>query len=139
MDRRLLAEDRLEVGGGELVDVERAQALLQDKRPGERLLDRNLLIEREPDHERHRVRRDQRVGLVGVGEVETVRHGPIVPRGPRPRRVLRQSARFRAPASEAWQTNRKWASQKRRRPRYMAPSATSHEPKWQRSSSTGSI
>ena len=79
-----LAEDRLEVGLGDRGRVERAQALLEHERPRERLLDGDLLVEREADEQRHRVRDQQRVGLVGVGEVEAIGHGSIVvhARGP---------------------------------------------------------
>ena len=47
MDRRPLAEDRLEVGRRELGGVERADALAQDERTRERLLHRHLLVEDE--------------------------------------------------------------------------------------------
>jgi hypothetical protein len=33
-----------------------------------------MLIQREPDQQRHRVARDQLVGLVGVGEVQALGH-----------------------------------------------------------------
>ncbi len=58
MDRRLLAEERLEVGGGDLLRLERAEPLLQAERPLERLLHRHLLVEREADEQRERVGRD---------------------------------------------------------------------------------
>jgi hypothetical protein len=41
-----------------------------------------MLIERESDQERHRVLGDQRVGLVGVSEVQAVGHCVIVALGP---------------------------------------------------------
>jgi hypothetical protein len=69
------AEDRLEVGRRQRGGVDRAQALAQHERPHERLLHRDLLVEREPDQERHRVGGDEGVGLVGVGEVQAVGHG----------------------------------------------------------------
>ena len=74
MDGGPLAEDRLEVGRGELRGVERADPLAQDERARERLLDRHLLVEHEADQQRERVGGDQRVGLVGVGVVELVGH-----------------------------------------------------------------
>ena len=74
MDGRLLAKDRLEVGGRERRRVERSDALAQREWPGEGLLHGDLLIQDEPDQQRHWVRRDQRVGLVGVGEVEAIGH-----------------------------------------------------------------
>ena len=55
MDGGPLAEDRLEVGGGELRGVERADPLAQHERPRERLLHRHLLVEHEPDQQRERV------------------------------------------------------------------------------------
>src|SRR5436309_10638695 len=76
MDRRLLAEGGLEpgrVGGGDLAGIERPQPLLQLQRPTERRLHRNLLVEGKAHHERERVLRDQRVGVVVAGEVELVR------------------------------------------------------------------
>ena len=46
---------RLEVRRGEPRGVERADALAQHERAGERLLDRHLLVEREADQQRERV------------------------------------------------------------------------------------
>ena len=37
-----------------------------------------MLIQGEADQQRHRIVRDQRVGLVGVGEIELGWHGPLV-------------------------------------------------------------
>ena len=45
--------------------VERPDPALQLQRPGERLLDGHLLVEREADQERERVGRDEGVGLAG--------------------------------------------------------------------------
>ena len=58
MDRRALAEGRLELLGIHRRDrcgVERADPLLELQRPGERRLDRHLLVDREPDEERERL------------------------------------------------------------------------------------
>jgi hypothetical protein len=74
MDRGFLAEQRLEVRRRQLGRVERAKTLLQRQRPGERLLHGDLLVQRKSDQKRHRVGCDQRVGLVGVGEVKAVGH-----------------------------------------------------------------
>ena len=78
MERRLGPEHGLEIGGRKRRGIERAEALSQHQRPGERLLDRDLLVEHEADQQGHRVRGDQRIRLIGVGEVQTVGHGPIV-------------------------------------------------------------
>jgi len=75
MHCRLLAERRLEIRRRERVRVERAHALLDLERPGERGLHRHLLVERESDQERHRLLREQHVGVVVAREVEGVRHG----------------------------------------------------------------
>ena len=70
MDRRLLAEERLEVRVvRDRLRVERAEPLLQAERPCERLLHRHLLVEREADEQRERILRDERVRLVVVREV----------------------------------------------------------------------
>jgi hypothetical protein len=37
-----------------------------------------MLVQGESDQQRHRVRRDQLVGLVGIREVQTVGHAPIL-------------------------------------------------------------
>jgi hypothetical protein len=39
------------------------------------MLHGHLLVEREADQQRHRVRGDQRIGLVGFREVQTVGQG----------------------------------------------------------------
>ena len=62
------------VGLRDPAGVERPDPLLQLQRPGERGRDGHLLVEREPDQERHRLLREQRVGLVVAGEVEPVGH-----------------------------------------------------------------
>jgi hypothetical protein len=82
VDHRPGAKDGLEVGGRQRGGVERAQALPQHQRSGESLLHGDLLVEREADQQRHRIRGDQRVGLVGVGEVEPLGHGSILPGRP---------------------------------------------------------
>ena len=74
MDGGALAEDRLEVGLGQRRRFDRAEPLAQHERAHERLLHGHLLVEREADDQRHRVRRDERIGLVGVGEVEAIGH-----------------------------------------------------------------
>ena len=92
MDRRPLAEDRVEIGVGECPCVERAEAFADDERSHERLLHGHLLVENEADQERHRVRGDECVGFVGVSEVQAVGHGAIIkPDGRAP-----GSARFTA-------------------------------------------
>ena len=78
MDRRTLAErvlERLRVHGCDRARVERPDPLLEAERPGERLLHRHLLIDREPDQQRERVTGDQRVRLVRVREVQRLGHG----------------------------------------------------------------
>ena len=52
MDRRPLPEHRLEVCRRQLACVEGAETLLDGQRAGERLLDRDLLVEREADQQR---------------------------------------------------------------------------------------
>jgi hypothetical protein len=74
MDRGALAEQRLEVHAGQRGGVERARALLEHERSRERLLHGHLLVEREADQQRERLAHQQRVGLVGVGEVQAVDH-----------------------------------------------------------------
>ena len=64
MDRRFLSERGLEVSRCERDRIERPEPFAQPKRPQEGLLHGDLLVEREPDEQRHRVRGDQRVGLV---------------------------------------------------------------------------
>ena len=84
VDRRRLAERRLERLGIHRRDrarVERADPLLQLERPGERLLDGDLLVDRKPDQERERLGRDQSVGLVRIGEVERLGHASDGRRG----------------------------------------------------------
>ena len=56
---------------------------LSTSRAGERLHHGHLLVERETDQQRERVARDQRVGLVGVGEVQAIGHHS----GDRPGRI----------------------------------------------------
>jgi hypothetical protein len=78
VNRGLRAEHRLEVGGRERCDIERAEAFTQRQWAGECLLHGDLLVEREADQQRHRIGGDQRIGLVGLGEVEAVGHAAIV-------------------------------------------------------------
>ena len=54
------------------------RAAAQHERALERLLHRDLLVEREADQQRERIAGDQLVGLVGVGEVQPVGHPAIV-------------------------------------------------------------
>ena len=82
MDGRPLAEGGFERGGVELGDragVERAEPLLDLERAGESGRHRHLLVEREADEERHRLRGQELVRLVAVREVQPVgggdRHG----------------------------------------------------------------
>ena len=79
VDGGALAEDRLEVRAGDGRGVEGAETLAERQRPRERLLDRDLLVEREADQQRHRVLRDELVGLIGFGEVQAIGHTAIVP------------------------------------------------------------
>jgi hypothetical protein len=78
VDGGLGAEDRLEVGRGQRGGLERPDALAQQQRSHEGLLHRDLLVEHEADEECHRIGGDERVGLVGVGEVKAVGHRRIV-------------------------------------------------------------
>ena len=55
MDGGLLAEERLEVGLRDGARLERAEPLLQPQRAEERLLDGDLLVEREADEQRERI------------------------------------------------------------------------------------
>ena len=101
VDRRLGAEHGLEIGRGERVGVERAEALAQLERPGERLLHRDLLVEGEAHQQRHRIGGDQRVGLIGVGEEQALRHAPMVSG-----RRLPFAAAGRGSAGNAWRAER---------------------------------
>ena len=86
VDRGLLAEERLEVGLRDLARFERAEPLLQPQRAEERLLDGDLLVEREADEQRERILREQPVGRLVLREPERVGHGAILRGG------LQQSA-----------------------------------------------
>ena len=71
-DRR----ERLGVHRGDGRRIQRHRSALELQRAGERLLDGDLLVEREPDQEGERVGRDQGVGVGVAGEREAVgRHG----------------------------------------------------------------
>ena len=77
VDRRGRAERSLEgrgVHAGDCPGVEGADTLSQLERPGERLLDRDLLVDGEADEERERLLRDEPVRLVRLSEVERLRH-----------------------------------------------------------------
>src|SRR6185369_17435309 len=77
VQRRPLAEDPIELGwirAGDPAGVEVAEPLAQVERPRERLLDGDLLVEREADEQGKRVGSDQRVGLVVAGERESRGH-----------------------------------------------------------------
>ena len=69
MQRGLVAEHRLEVGGIHRrdrgrVEVLDAEPLLEQERRAERPLHRDLLVEQHPEHQRERLlRREQAVGL----------------------------------------------------------------------------
>jgi hypothetical protein len=78
VDRRPLAEDRFEVHRGERGGLERADALADHERTHERLLHRDLLVEREADQQRERIANEELVRLVGIGEVQLVVHRTIV-------------------------------------------------------------
>ena len=83
VDGWFLAECRLELGGREGVGVDRAEPFAQAQRPQERLLHGDLLIKRKADEQGHRVAGDQRVGIVGFGEVQAVGHRSILAVGER--------------------------------------------------------
>src|SRR5206468_9756628 len=81
VDRRLLAEHLLEparIHRGNLDRVEPAEPVTQLLGPGEGLLRRHLLIEREPDQQRQRILCQQRVCIVVVRKVQPVGHRQIV-------------------------------------------------------------
>jgi hypothetical protein len=88
MDGRFLLEHRHKVRSCELCRIERPDALKDRQRTRESLRHRDLLIQGETDQQRHRVAGDQFVGLVGVGEVQVLRHHTsltrVPPRGGRP-------------------------------------------------------
>ena len=54
--------------------IDAAQALLELARPCEGSRNRHLLVEREPDQERERVLREERVGRIVACEIETFGH-----------------------------------------------------------------
>ena len=65
----------LELGGvrrGDARGVQVTQPPAELERAAERLLDRDLLVEREPDEERERLLDQQAVGLVVAGEGKSV-------------------------------------------------------------------
>ena len=64
---------------GDLRRLERPEPLLQPQRPEERLLDRDLLVEREPDQQGKRVVREEPARLLVVGEPERLGHAPMLP------------------------------------------------------------
>ena len=64
VDRGLLAEHRLELGGRQGVGVEFAEPLLQRQRAEEGMLHGDLLVEREAHQQRQRVGGDEGVGFV---------------------------------------------------------------------------
>ena len=71
MDGRALAEDRVElarVHGRDPCRVEVPQAPLEIGRAAERLLDRDLLVEREAHQQRERVLGEEAVGVGIAGE-----------------------------------------------------------------------
>ena len=61
---------------------------LKLERAGEGLLHGDLLVEREADEQRHRVRGDQLVGFVGLGEVQAIGHVRSYPAGEAGRRPV---------------------------------------------------
>ena len=58
------------------------------------VLDRSVWIERETDQQRHRIGRDQLVGLIRVGEVQAARHGAILPRHAERDQCLNKTSRL---------------------------------------------
>src|SRR2546430_4867261 len=74
MDRGLRGERLRQVDRRELGRVERADALSEDERPGERLLRGYLLVDGEADEQRERIAREHPARLEIVGEVERLGH-----------------------------------------------------------------
>jgi hypothetical protein len=72
---RLLEEDGLEIGGGERGGVDRTEPLLEHQRTLEGLHHGHALVELEPDQQGHRIGRNQRIGLVRLGEEQAIGHG----------------------------------------------------------------
>ena len=75
MDGRWRPEHALELGGvrpGDAGRVQVTQPAAELQRAAEGLLDRDLLVEREPDEERERLLDQQAVGLVVAGEGKSV-------------------------------------------------------------------
>ena len=73
MERRPLAEDRVEVGRVHRRDprgIEVAEPALELGRAAERLLDGDLLVEREADEQGERIVGEQAVGVGVAGERE---------------------------------------------------------------------
>ncbi len=81
VDRGLLPEERLEVGLRDLLRIERPEPLLESQRAEERLLHRDLLVEREADEQRERIGREQPARLLVLGEPERLGHPRILRRG----------------------------------------------------------
>ena len=65
--------ERLRVHGRDGRGVQRADPAPQLERPGEGLLDRDLLVEREPDEEREGVLRQEAIRVRDAGERKVIR------------------------------------------------------------------
>jgi hypothetical protein len=76
VDHRLFKEHRLEIGGRERLGVDSSQALPQREWAKKRLHHRHPLVELEPHDQSHRVRGDQRIRFVRLGEIQAVGHAP---------------------------------------------------------------
>ena len=75
MERRPLAEDRVEPRGvhrRDLAGPQRPEPALQLQRTGERLLQRDLLVEDEADEKGERLVDEEAVGLVVAREMEAI-------------------------------------------------------------------
>ena len=91
MDSRPLAEDGVQIGVGQHRGVERPDPLADRHRSREGLLHRHLLIEQEPDQQRHRLLDEQLVRGVVVSEIQTIGHMQIVSAAWRSAKTARRS------------------------------------------------
>ena len=78
MNRGPLCEQRGEIECGKLLRCQRSGSLLQHVRPGERLLHRDLLVDREAHQQCERILGEQPARLVVVREPERVGHARIL-------------------------------------------------------------
>ena len=70
---RKIASSSPGIGRSDLGCIEAAEASSDLERPGERLLNRDLLVEDEPDEQRERLLGEEAIGLVVAREVEVRR------------------------------------------------------------------